>query len=91
MEFKVKALGYWGAGQCRADLECESPEDFKKLPNGLIIDHHIYSKISYSIPNKTAYYSRPVQVTVIDHNVAGKFEQGDIVDGKIVRTTIEVK
>ena len=87
-EFKIKGMGYWGGNECRADVECDSLEEFLTYPTHLLIDGHMYDKKCYHIQNKCAFYTRPPKIVTMN-GVAGTFEVIDVTKDNHTNITVE--
>ncbi len=90
-EIKLKALGYHGGGQCRADILCLTKEEFLDLPYELNIDNFAFQKSVFSEANECAYYFRPAKIEVKDATTHGKFGIITAPHGNVITTYVEVE
>lgn len=83
MELIVESMGVWGKdGSWRADVHCNTLEDFLQLPTNIVIDNHIFTKDAYNNECKTAFYNRKVHAVALDSSTKGTFEIIDVFDPK---------
>lgn len=94
--FIVQSVGFWGNNECRADIECNSLEEFITYPVNLMIEGNQFRKDCFHMQNKCAYYIRQVNVVISNKENCGEFEIINVknvdIDQVIVeRTNITVK
>ncbi len=90
-DIALKALGYYGGEQCRADIQCVTQEEFIDLPYELTIDNFVYQKSAFNVDSGTAYYFRPAKIEVKDASTWGRYRIITSAHGNLIVTHIEVE